>query len=363
MSLPRILHVIDTCGAGGIETTFLNVLRVWQADAPWGEHRLLALGSGVLEPAFREVTSETTVTSEADALAAVLTRPHDVVHFLFERVACRWVPFVVGHSAAAVVYGKGYDMAGAFRAGDGFRWQPDESVMWGCDRVTFTTEPLAHTYGAPAGRSTVLGKAADIGAFLNIPEIEPDTPLRIVCVANLHRLKRLSDLIRAAARLQIDYPRLRVRFVGADPAGEQPRLAGLARELGVEHACEWVGRRADVTEDLAASCAFALPSGREGVPTAMLEAMPAARPVVMPDVGHVRSVVRDGVEGYLVPVGDLEALIDRIGRLLADRPLAAAMGRAARSRAAAHDVRAIAGRLRQVIESADSGDRTRGAAA
>lgn len=348
----RILHVLDTCGAGGMETTFLNVLTAWRTHSEWADHRVLAFDGGALEIPLRASTSDLLVTSEPERIVRALGGPHDVVHFLFDRAAYRWLPDVAARSRAAVVYGKGYDLAGSFRSNDGLRWQPDESLMWGCDRITFTTAALAAGYQTPAGRASVLGKAADVGHFLDIPEPSGTTPDRLVCVANLHVLKRLGDLVRAVGLVRAAHPAVRLRFVGADATGERERLERLARDLGVLEACEWVGRRGDVAQDLAESRVFVLASGREGVPTAMIEAMAAARPVVMTDVGHVSHVVRDGVEGYLVAVGDVRALADRLGLLLADRERAIEMGRAGRQRAAMHDVSAVAGRLREVLEQA-----------
>jgi glycosyltransferase involved in cell wall biosynthesis len=181
-------------------------------------------------------------------------------------------------------------------------------------------------------------------------------------VANLHARKRLGDLVRAVARLRTEFPTLRVRLVGADGGGEGRALGALARELGIEAAVELVGRRRDVTEDLAASQIFALPSGCEGVPTAMLEAMAAARPVVLADVGHIRSVVRHGVEGFLTTPGHIDGLVTHLRALLSDPLLAQAMGARGRARAREYGTEAVALRLRGVLEGA-AANRARGAAA
>lgn len=352
MLTPRVLHVLESCGAGGIETTFLNVLKVWQREPSWAEHHLLSLDGGALELAFRQAAAHVTVSSDRGVVQRILTGSYQLVHFLVSRSAYEWLPWMVGATDSAVLYGKGYDMAATARSSDGLCWQPDESLMWACDGITFTTDALATQYTVPATRSTVLGKAADVARFLTIPDVSDSTPARIVCVANLHALKRLGDLVQAFAMLRETRPTARLRFVGEDRTGEQARLVRLAQTLGVAEACEWVGLRADVTADLAEATVFALSSGREGVPTAVIEAMAAARPVVVTGVGHVRAVVRDGLDGYVVPVGDVDALARRLGELLDDRVQASTMGRRGRERATAHDVTATAGRLRGAIERA-----------
>lgn len=351
----RALHVIESLAPGGIETTFLNVLRAWREAPPWATHDVLAFAGGALEPAYRRTADAVVVAAEQDALTRTVLAPYDLVYFIFDRCAHRLLPLVVSQSRAAVVYGKGYDMGGMFRLNDDFRWQPDESMMWAADHVTFTTGALAAGFAVPAGRGTVLGKAADVRRFLAIPPADRSTPNRIVCVANLHARKRLGDLIEAVARLAPSIAGLSLRFVGADGGGEADRLAALAAARGVAAACEIVGRHDDVGQDLAESRVFALPSGCEGVPTAMLEAMAAARPVVVTDVGHVTSVVTEGVEGHVVGAGDVEALAGRLRALLEDPVRARRMGLRARSTALSHDVVAVAARLRDVLEGACGG--------
>ena len=358
----RALHVLESLAAGGIETTFLNMLRAWRLEAPWAAHDVLAFAGGALEDSYRACADSVTVTTAPRELERAVLQPYDVIHFLFDRCAYRLLPLVVARTETPVVYGKGYDLGGRVRANDGLAWQPDESLLWGADLATFTTAGLAAAYDVPPGRGDVLGKAASIDRFLSLPPADASTPPRIVCVANLHALKRLGDLVVAVSRLRAELPEVRVRFVGADRTGESERLRRVARDAGVEDACEIVGFHSDVAGDIAAARVFALPSGCEGVPTAMLEAMAAARPVVVTDVGHIRSVVDDGVEGFLVAPGDVGALADRLRTLLVDPVRARAMGEAARVRARAHDVRTVARRLRSVLERAAAGASRRGAA-
>lgn len=356
----RVLHVVESFAAGGIETTFLNMLRAWRREPAWASHHVLACAGGALEAAYRAAADSVTIAGGQRELEHAVLQPYDVIYFLFDRCAYRLLPVVVAHTRGAVVYGKGYDMSGMFRLNDALAWQADESMLWGVDQATFTTADLMAGYAAPPERCEVLGKAADVRHFLSMAPSGVLTPQRIVCVANLHARKRLGDLVTAVARLQKDVPLVRVRFVGTDDGREAARLRALAREQRIEDACEFVGFRSDVADDIAAARIFALPSGCEGVPTAMLEAMAAARPVVMTDVGHIRTIVRDGVEGFLVAPRDIDALTDRLRTLLTDPQRAAGMGLAARARAAAHDVHAVASRLRCVIERAAAGADRRG---
>lgn len=76
---------------------------------------------------------------------------------------------------------------------------------------------------------------------------------------------------------------------------------------------------------------FILPAIAEGAALVVHEAMASGLPCILST--NVGCAVRDGVEGFVIPVGDTEALKDRIERLYHDKQLRARMGKAARKRA------------------------------
>jgi glycosyltransferase involved in cell wall biosynthesis len=77
---------------------------------------------------------------------------------------------------------------------------------------------------------------------------------------------------------------------------------------------------------------FVLPTYAEGTPISMLEAMAAGLPVVSTPVGGIPDVVEDGVEGFIVKPGDVEALADRLARLINDPERRRRMGRRAQDK-------------------------------
>ena len=81
--------------------------------------------------------------------------------------------------------------------------------------------------------------------------------------------------------------------------------------------------------------AVVLPSYREGLPKGLIEAAACALPLVTTDVPGCREVVRDGVDGLLVPARDGAALAQAIARLHDDPALATRLGIAAREKALA----------------------------
>ena len=351
----RMLHVLESFAPGGMETTFLHVLRNFRTADDSIRHDILAFAGGPLERRYREVAHAVAVGCDPVTIDRQVAQPYDVIHILFERCAYRLLPQLLSRSRTPVVYGKGYDLGGMYRLNEGLRWQADESMLAACDGATFTTPLLGAGYQIPAGRTTVLKKAANVERFQQIPDADAATPRRVVCVANLHPRKRLGDVILALEQIGDCVPDATVRFVGGGSADEAARLTALAADRGLAARVSLAGVTPDVAPEFASARVVALPSSCEGVPTALLEGMAAGRPVVATNVGHVSTIVDDGVEGFLVSPGDVLALAERLLRLLTDATLAARMGTAARGRAASHDVRAIARTLLDSLRTAALG--------
>jgi len=118
--------------------------------------------------------------------------------------------------------------------------------------------------------------------------------------------------------------------VGDGPDRDQ--VERRAHELGVIRDCLFLGYQEDVARFFAVFDAFVLSSVNEGTPVVAIEALAAGRPVVATRVGGVPDVVTDGVDGFLVEPGDIEALADRLERLALDPELRSAMGEAGRTR-------------------------------
>ena len=343
----RVLHVLDSLDAGGIEKTFLHVLGELGDRGTRDErtvHEVLALSAGPLERAYRETADAVHVVRRPAEIDAVIDRGFDIVHALLERAAHRVLPRVMVRSEASTLYGKGYDLAALYEMETAFDSAADRVLLDACDAVTFTTDALAARYRLSARRATVLGKAVALNDYVAIPDPAEDAPDRIVCVANLHPGKRVRDLIFALHAVRARVPTAMLSIVGGDRVGEADRLRSLAARLGLNEAVEVYGTNLRVPVHIERSRVLALASEREGVPTVLLEAMAAGRPVVATRVGHVEGIVDDGSEGYLVEPGDVPGLADRLVRLLSDRALAARMGAAGRERASAHDVGSVASR-------------------
>ena len=112
-----------------------------------------------------------------------------------------------------------------------------------------------------------------------------------------------------------------------------------------------LGYRQDAMSILAASDLFVLASSHEGFPVAVMEALAVGVPVVATHVGGIPQAVRQGVEGYTVPVGDLDALAGRLSELIEDPERRRAMAQAARRRGEMFDIVEATRALEQVYLS------------
>ncbi|MDP1853766.1 MAG: GT4 family glycosyltransferase PelF [Candidatus Omnitrophota bacterium] len=112
----------------------------------------------------------------------------------------------------------------------------------------------------------------------------------------------------------------------------EAELKEYSASLGLNGKVLFMGLRKDVDTILPIVDILALPSLREGMPIAALEAMACGIPVVATDVGGNREVITDGVTGYIVPPEDDALLAEKIKILIEDRALANSFADAGRKR-------------------------------
>lgn len=158
---------------------------------------------------------------------------------------------------------------------------------------------------------------------------DPRTYQGVLFLGCLGTRKSPDVLLRAAKALRTRFPEVRYRF-GGD--GDVDKYRALAEQLGVADACDFVGwvTGEDKEKLIQQTGVFCLPSRHEGMPMSMLEMMAYGIPCIMTPVGGIPQVIRDCENGYMTPVGDAEALAERLAQLLASPELRFRMGSAAR---------------------------------
>jgi len=194
--------------------------------------------------------------------------------------------------------------------------------------------------GISPERIAVVHEGVDVERIVGLPagslraELQvPDGTLVVGNVGALVEQKGQHDLVEAAALVVRDVPD--VRFVILGEGELRHALEARIAQHHLEQHVVLAGFRSEVLEWTKAFDLFVVSSHQEGMCTALVDAMAAARPSVGTRVGGVPEVIADGETGFLVPVGDHAAMATQIVRLLKDPGLRDRMGAAALARARA----------------------------
>jgi glycosyltransferase involved in cell wall biosynthesis len=156
-------------------------------------------------------------------------------------------------------------------------------------------------------------------------------PGSFLLISRMIKEKGIHEFVQAARTLKARFPQARFTLVG--PIDNNPgaitreEIAGWEREGIVEYA----GVQADVRPYLARTEVYVLPTYYlEGIPRSILEALAMGKPVITTDWRGCRDTVAQGVNGYLVPPQDAQALAQAMGHFLEDPSLSARCGAASR---------------------------------
>ena len=145
-------------------------------------------------------------------------------------------------------------------------------------------------------------------------------------MAAAERYKGADELIRAVAQLRASVPGLHLVAVGG--GNDLLRLRGVAADLGAADRVHFLENlsREEIAACYAHADLFVLPSAGEGFGLVFLEAMAFAKPVVGVAFGGTTDVVKDGINGLLVPPRDPDHLAQALSTLLHDGSLRAELG-------------------------------------
>lgn len=121
--------------------------------------------------------------------------------------------------------------------------------------------------------------------------------------------KCVANILRALTEV----PETRLVVAGDGP--EAPRLRAFADDLGVGNRIAWMGSSERIVDVLSRVDCLVLPSRREGFGLAVIEALASGIPVVVSEVANASRAVKDGINGFVVPVGDVCALSAAMARI------------------------------------------------
>lgn len=211
-------------------------------------------------------------------------------------------------------------------------FQNDEDSKLLCDLGAVKSEQVVRIYGS--------GVNTEHFKLEPLPE-----QMSFVFIGRLVRGKGVLDYLDAARIVKREYPDVRFDLVGpydTNPSGLKPEDIEPYIEDGT---VVYHGEQKDVRPYLKNASCFVLPSYYgEGTPKSALEALATGRPLIVADAVGCREVVEDGVNGFLVPPRDPQAIAQAMLRILEKPRLAGRMGAASRRTAEdTYDVRKVNG--------------------
>lgn len=339
----RILHVIPALQVGGAE---MCLVRYLESVANPQDHAVLSLrGEGALGGRLRalgvpllcaRLDSLWGITSMSSNLQKVATFAPDVIlgwmyqgNLAATAVAATFSPAVpVVWSIHASLHD--FDTISprsrcAIRASRMLSSVPAKTIYAGTEsrrqhlRFGFQSADRALTIPNGVDVSSFAFSSAARQAIRDELGLADTTPL-IGSVGRYDRVKGYPVFIEAAAKVQRRYPDAHFCLVGAGLNDANHDLSRLLTRNNLSKSFHLMGPRADVSNIYSSFDIFTLSSHSEALPMVLLEAMAAARPSVVTDVGDCRAML--GKSGIVVPTNDPGAMCEAWCQLLSEPELA-----------------------------------------
>ncbi|MBE6121076.1 MAG: glycosyltransferase family 4 protein, partial [Erysipelotrichaceae bacterium] len=184
-----------------------------------------------------------------------------------------------------------------------------------CDGYVFQTKGACNCYPVLIRKkSVVIGNIAP-GKHDDQQRTKHD---KWICTAGrLHEDKDFITLIKAMKVVLERVPEAELNIYGDGPL--RGDLEKLVQDLGIDKNVHFRGFIKDLTEEMQKNSVFVFSSRSEGMPNALIEAMSLGLPCVSTDCEFGPSdLIRDGINGFLVPIGDSQKIAEQVTKLLMD---------------------------------------------
>lgn len=161
----------------------------------------------------------------------------------------------------------------------------------------------------------------------SITELKGQQGKRILCLANLRRQKNHYFLLAIAEKIKYIYPEWTFHVVGKDFFDDySEEIKSLIKEKKLQETVFVYGSRNDINEIINQSDIAILTSLSEGLPIALIEYGLSKKPVVSTNVGEIPLIIKDGENGFITSVNDVEMFTQRILELIKNEVLRSMLG-------------------------------------
>jgi glycosyltransferase involved in cell wall biosynthesis len=224
------------------------------------------------------------------------------------------------------------------------------------DRDAFVSRGIV----SPEMAHLIRGSGVDLQQFKFLPE--PAAPVRILLASRMLRTKGIPEFVAAAKLLKVKWPDAQFLLAGNPDSGNPTSITEEELNAWNTQGCvSWLKHQRDVPALLASVHIVTLPTYyKEGVPKVLIEAAACGRPIVTTDTPGCRDIVRNGLNGFLVPQRDSLALTDALDHLIGDSNLRVAMGQRGRALAETEfGIAEVIDRTLRIYGELQSGDQAR----
>ena len=194
-------------------------------------------------------------------------------------------------------------------------------------------------------RTTIIPNPVTDKVFSLTPTLKQK---RIIAVGRLAYQKNYPMMFRAFAKVHHDFPDWQLVVYGNGP--QKDEIRGVIERLGMEGHIILAGKSDHVVEEMNKSSLFVMSSDYEGMSNALLEAVCVGLPVISTDVSGARDLITEGVNGYIVPVGNERALTLALSSMLSSPEKMDEMGRQSKALAPRFREEQIVGQWEELIK-------------
>ena len=357
---PRLAHVINSFGLGGVPQVAYQLLRSLPADT-------YDLYLYVLKSYEDNADARMQLKENFNELGVTIRCPDrdDKKFYVVSQIA-RWLiedeidilhthsykPNIYGRLAGLLCRPRGIKLIAHYHNYYDNKWQEDDSMIYEqllahqTDRFLACSgsvaEHVASRVGIESGRIEVLLNGIDLRRFTvtqsrSAVKAELDLPesCKLVgVVGRLCRQKAQDVFLEAAAKLAETYPDVLFLLAGAPDEPEMLlQLKAQAESLGIGHKVRFLGYLEDITKIYNILDILVMPSRWEGFGLALVEAMAMGLPIVATDVGGIPEVVVPNESALIVQPENAKSIAEAVGRLLTAPELMAKFSNAGRIRA------------------------------
>lgn len=268
-------------------------------------------------------------------------RPNVVIAFMLE-VYCVTLASLIGVSVP-VISSERIDPHFFGRAKGLLRWL----LLRRTTHLVVQTVRIKDFYSAKLqSRTTIIPNPVTDKVFSLTPTLKQK---RIIAVGRLAYQKNYPMMFRAFAKVHHDFPDWQLVVYGNGP--QKDEIRGVIERLGMEGHIILAGKSDHVVEEMNKSSLFVMSSDYEGMSNALLEAVCVGLPVISTDVSGAKDLITDGVNGYIVPVGNERVLTLALSSILSSPEKMDEMGRQSKALAPRFREEQIVGQWEELIKS------------